>query len=149
MKNPLETHKNHQNRINEIFGKISKFFSSLAPESDRDIMYKANLVKGQIKLLDPNTCDRKSFISEPEEERDNKNKKNQKKKLKKPVKSARIGLLPSGGIIIDSNKIINNYSELFIENLVRGTGMGSFRKLNVRDLVCYDLNKIFMVLLGF
>lgn len=150
MKNPLKTHKDHQNRIDEIFGKISNFFSSLKSsagvESDRDILYKANLVKGQLKLLDPSTCSTNVSFYDPKEtnyfeKQKNKGKNKQNYKPSKLPKSGRIKLLPNNGIMIDDDKIILNYADLYIENLVRESGMGTFRKLNVRDLVCYDLSR--------
>jgi hypothetical protein len=154
MKNPLKTHIDHQNRLDEIFGKISNFFQSLkqsiSPESDRDILYKANLVKGQLKLLDPSTCSTNVSFYDPKEpyyfekgkgKGKGKEKNRRYYKPSKLPKSGRIKILPNNGIMIDDDKIILNYADLYVENLVRESGMGTFRKLNVRDLVCYDLSR--------
>ena len=154
MKNPINTHKNHQNRIDEIFGKIAKFFS---PSNKNDGLTGSYKKKGKTSLINLSNKDKEEFARKADielqlkiqnyrnkmldssncgsETEDNKGKKPQKSN------SGRVSLLPTGEIMIDGDKIIKDYSELYIENTVRGTGMGNFRKLIVRDLVCYDLDK--------
>ena len=142
MKNPIHTHKKHQNEIDEIFGKISKFFSSSKPLSDsekaKQLLYKTNIEKQKERMLDPSTCGSNNIYSTGSIEPESKDKKGKKPQT---PKNGRVRLLPTGEIMIDGDKIIKDYSELYIENTVRGTGMGNFRKLIVRDLVCYDLDK--------
>lgn len=139
MKNPLKTHKEHQNQIDEIFGKISKFFSKSKPASSTDelsrLEYLKNIEKYKSRMMDPSTCDKGIEVDTEDK---GKNKKNTKIVL---PRTGRVQLKSSGEISIDDDKIIADYSELYIENAVRGIGMGSFRKINVRDLVCYDLSK--------
>jgi hypothetical protein len=154
MKNPLETHKNHQNRIDEIFGKIAKFFSSSNKNDGLTGSYKK---KGKTSLINLSNKDKEEFAKNADAELQLKIQNYRNKMLdsstcgsetednkgKKPQtpKSGRVSLLPTGEIMIDGDKIIKDYSELYIENTVRGSGMGSFRKIIIRDLVCYDLSK--------
>jgi hypothetical protein len=157
MKNPINTHKNHQNRIDEIFGKIAKFFSSsnkndgltgsykkkgttslinlsnkdkeeFAKKADAELQLKIQNEKN--KLLDPSFCD-PNYVEKSTKEKNN----------KKPVKKGRISYLSGGGISINGDKNIIDYSDVYIENTIRGEGMGSFRKMGVKDFVCYDINR--------
>jgi len=120
MKNPIHTHKKHQNRIDEIFGKISKFFSSSKPVTDVEQKsrneYLAKVQKAEIELLNPLSCDSSG---------------------RKP----NVKLTSDREIKIDNDKFIKNYSEIYFENLVNGTGMRTFRKINIKDLICYDLDE--------
>ena len=145
MKNPLKTHKHHQKQIDEIFGKIANFFSQSKPESSPEelsrLQYLMNIEKYKLNMMDPSTCDKGIEIITPDKNKGNKKGNQVKYSRIVPPKSGRVKLSADGEILIDDDKIIKDYSELYIENTVRGVGMGSFRKLNVRDLVCYDLSK--------
>ena len=160
MKDPINSHRDHDKRMDEIFGKIAKFFSSSNDGNDyqarvsrtgkpinlsssekkqiqtqRDLSYQANIEKYKAGyLLNPDTCG-KYYV--PVQKKDKQNSKQKKTSYRKP----RIQIIPNGGIMIDQDKIIKNYSELYIENTVNGVGMGAYRKINVRDFVCYDLEE--------
>lgn len=159
MKDPINSHKDQNQKMDEIFGKIAKFFSSSSDNDDmtarisktgqpiplsssekkqlqkqRDLSYLANIEKYKAgTLLNPDTCG-KDYV-QPE-----KKGKGAIKQKKAFYQKPRVQMIPNGGIMIDQDKIIKNYSELYIENTVNGVGMGVFRKINVRDFVCYDLN---------
>ena len=157
MKDSISKHDNHQERIDEIFGKIARFFSSsnkndgltgsykkkgktsLINLSDKDkeefarradIDFQLKVQNQKNKLLDPSFCD-PAYV-----EKSTKSKKN-----KKPEKKGRISYLFGGGISINGDKNIIDYSDVYIENTIRGEGMGSFRKIGVKDFVCYDINR--------
>ena len=141
MKDPVKVHSDQEQKINEIFGKIAQFFSPSKSKQEklRDIEFSSKVEKYKsAKLLNPDTCDKEGTYVDLSDKKD---KKDTRSKKILPKKTVRINLLPSGEIVIDGDKIIKDYSELYIENTVRGVGMGSFRKLNVRDLVCYNLNE--------
>lgn len=154
MKDPISTHNNHGDKINEIFGKIAKFFSPFKKDDGmtakitktgtpiplsrkekediiarRNLEYQRNIEKyRESRLVDPSFCDPGYTPKET---------KGKKSGKSSPKKSFKISVLPSGGIMIDKDKIIKDFSELYVENTVRGQGMGSFRKITVRDFVCY------------
>lgn len=160
MKDPIKFHKDQNKKIDEIFGKIAKFFSSSNSGDDltarvsktgtpiplsssekenlqkqRQLSYLANIEKYKAStLLNPDTCGKEPVQSE-------KKGKGTTKQKKTFYTKPRVQMTPDGGIMIDKDKIIKNYSELYIENTVNGVGMGIFRKINVRDFVCYDLNE--------
>jgi len=157
MKDPISIHNNHQERIDEIFGKIARFFSKPSvqdsglrgryrkkgedipvnissseaekfyKQADTEFALKAKAYKD--KLLDPSFCD-PAYI-----EKTSKGKKN---KVKTIQKERRISYLPNGGIIINGHNEIHDFSELYIENTIQGEGVGSFRKILVKDFVCYN-----------
>jgi len=157
MKDPISIHNNHQERIDEIFGKIARFFSSTPTQSsgikgtyrkkgeeipvgisskeaekfhqkaDTEFAIKAKAYKD--KMLDPSFCD--PAYTE-------KLSKGKKSKIQNNQKERRISYLPDGGIIINGQNEIHDFSELFIENTIRGEGNGSFRKMLVKDFVCYN-----------
>jgi hypothetical protein len=111
-------------------------------------------------MLDPNTCGGQVHgLGTPQLDKKGNPKKDSKgniiynnntKKTKNPKRgniqsfpsggTCRGEVVKAGGICIDNDKIINDFSELYIENTINGKGNGSFRKINLRDFVCYDLN---------
>lgn len=149
MKNPISTHKKHRQKFDEIFGKIAKFFSS----GNKDSESKVN------KTNDANSAARKSYLDNIERYRAGKplikkgtekidvenpektTEKNQKKEVPSDTeKDFTISVLSPFGISINGNDI-QDFSNLFVENIGNGQGMGSFRRILHKDFMNYDIKK--------
>lgn len=149
MKNPIDIHKQHSEKINEIFGKIARFFSPKKTTPDHYITKIGNKETSiPIKL---SSSEKKKFEKNAEVEYLAKIEKARQQNLDPNSDFGgkcsnpkgvyhKVRLLPSGGVSIDGYKNIEDFKELFIENVSRGKGMGTFRKISVRDFVCYDVD---------
>lgn len=146
MKNVLQIHQEHGKKINEIFGKIGRFFSgSDRPQLVDDLRFYTSKENektyfdkdGKIKSDLPFDIQKHiTYLQNIESYRKKISNCTDEDGNTIPVKKNVI--FNKTHLKIDDNKIIEDYSELLIENLVRGVGNNTFRKIQVKDLKCYD-----------
>lgn len=148
MKNVIQIHNQHGEKINEIFGKIARFFSgSDKPQLVNSLSYylenkdlyfdKDGKISSKLPI---NIQKHIQYLTNLENYRDTKLNKCKDEKGNSVSPKIKIEVRPNY-IKIDNSKIIEDYSELYIENLVRGRGMNTFRKIQITDLRCYDLEE--------
>lgn len=153
MKDPVKILNEHQKEMDEIFGKIAKFFSSSKKPAG------VTQTQWSGKFTNPwyRTSHKMPYV--PTGEDIEKQTQDYQSKIDayrlqstnpagcvnndgtKPKDTANIRRNSDGGITIDNDKVIADFSELYIEKTVRGQGSGAFRNITARDFVCYDLEE--------